>query len=228
MAKRRVDFEPSARRLVLIEGIPGAGKTRTARRVDARLAELGVPVRWYLEELAQHPVSPRSLLRLHPSAGFADACLESWRSFVRRGPAGVDILEGTLFQSTVRFLYARGDPECEVRGYVAELARIVSPLEPVVVYLQPPDPEEHLRSFVPRVKGPEWVARVTAYGSRTPLGRRRGWEGLSGLVDFWSGYRQLCDSLVAALPFPRLDVTVEPDGWPAREREILAWIETRV
>jgi hypothetical protein len=60
--------------LVLIEGIPGAGKTTASERTCALLRSRGVEARWYDELDPRHPATPRSLCKQHRQADFAELC----------------------------------------------------------------------------------------------------------------------------------------------------------
>lgn len=55
-------------RLVFLEGIPGSGKTTTARALAARLRGWGVPVRLWLEGAAGHPLDLFGHAYLAPGA----------------------------------------------------------------------------------------------------------------------------------------------------------------
>jgi tRNA uridine 5-carbamoylmethylation protein Kti12 len=44
-------------KLILIEGLPGAGKTTTAIHLGTDLQEQGLSCRWYLEKDEPHPIA---------------------------------------------------------------------------------------------------------------------------------------------------------------------------
>ncbi len=46
--------------LVLIEGLPGSGKSMSGQRLTLQLDRLGVPARWWHEEHPGHPLYPFS------------------------------------------------------------------------------------------------------------------------------------------------------------------------
>jgi thymidylate kinase len=45
-----------ATKLILFEGVPGSGKSTLAQTILRRLGRQGIPVRWWYEEDANHPV----------------------------------------------------------------------------------------------------------------------------------------------------------------------------
>jgi hypothetical protein len=94
----------------LVEGLPGAGKSTLARHLGELASDAGHMARWYLEEDKDHPVHPATLRAQGSQGGvFAEACLDAWATFVSRDDQGVlHILEGSAFQSSVRFMLETG------------------------------------------------------------------------------------------------------------------------
>src|SRR6185295_19868134 len=94
-----------ARRLILIEGMIGAGKSTTAERLAARLTEDGDAVRAFNEFADDHPIRTRHvdfLLAAGPAPASAyDA--GQWNALADRCARGADtvIIESTFLQNSV-------------------------------------------------------------------------------------------------------------------------------
>ena len=187
---------------ILVEGIPGTGKTTAAKALVAGFERAGVGARWYLEEDHGHPVMPRPLLKQWREADFGARCAASFERFARSIPPDqTEVLEGTAFQSTARFLWA-ADRDEEIPGYLDGLARALEPVRPALLHLRPRDRARYFREFVLPTRGPEWTAKLVTYVEGTARAKRLGWRGSEGLVEFWARYGECADVWVAALPFP--------------------------
>lgn len=196
-------------RLILIEGLPGTGKTTLAKRLHQFALQSGHRSEWHLEEASDHPVHPHSLGAFRSEGDYADRCLQSWQGFAdaARSRNTLCILEGSAFQSTVRFLM-----EQERQGiaeYVQRFEEIVRPLQPVLLYLRPEGASSHSRGVAVH-RGPEWTTKVAAYLEQTPYARRRELRGEDGMHRFWASYAQLCDALVTHLTIPVSTIRMSP------------------
>src|SRR4051812_37106097 len=115
--------------LILVEGVPGAGKSSTARFVRDALAAEGQPVRWWYEEEQGHPVYAfRNADEI--AAVIAElvggrheqviaAALEQWQRFaddVQRNQVTM-ILDGCLFGYLTWSLFPIEVPEAEIARY---------------------------------------------------------------------------------------------------------------
>ncbi|WP_340645229.1 hypothetical protein [Phenylobacterium sp.] len=195
--------------LWLVEGLPGSGKTTTARLLAEAANAQGRPARWWLEEARDHPVLPSALRKTAAQSGFVDDVLRSFEAFLRR-ENGVLILEGAAFQNTVRFLYANDAPRDQIATHVRAWSGIVAHAKPRFLLLGIDDPRAHYMDFVATRRGEAWMTKLIAYVEQTPLAQARGWTGMNGLVLFWTEYRDLCGDLFASLPFPKLQVAATP------------------
>jgi hypothetical protein len=219
-------------RLVLVEGLPGSGKTTTAAWLAGWLRARGVSASWSLEASADHPVIDRALRRTARDPGYADRCVAAWRRYAddvcaAARPGAIAVLEGCFFQSTVRFLlehlHGAGEPQRYLRASEVALA----PLAPVLVYLAQPRAETHLAQRLDARKEPGVVARIAAYTETTPCARQHGWTGRSGMTAFYLHYDRTCRDLVARTVLPTLLIDAGRADRPAVQRRVARWLEAR-
>jgi hypothetical protein len=211
-------------RLVLIEGIPGTGKSTMAAQLCAAANQSGIAARWYLEESNDHPVHPHSLAAQRKDADFPAACLRHWSEFARRAKDDgmVHILEGSAFQSTVRFMMEQR--HAGIHGYFAEFQKSLAALSPLLMYLKPPQAAQHSRCISAH-RGKVWAGKVAAYLEQTPYCVQHGLTGIEGMHRFWSDYAGLCDDLVAATRMPHRVIEVAAGDWQGSLPQALSFLK---
>ena len=200
-------------RLWLVDGVPGSGKSTAAERLCKLATSQGVAARWWLEEDKHHPVLPATLRRRSAEAQFPDLCVEAFASFLRE-EEGVLILEGSAFQSTIRFMFAHGMGVPRMQAYLDRWAGVVAAADPRLLVLRVDNPGAHYAEFVVERRGSTWIEKVSAYVEQTPVAQANGWTGLAGLISFWERYQEVCAAVSSALPWP---VMVMPAWSQSRE-----------
>lgn len=200
-------------KLWLIEGLPGTGKSTIAEHLCRQAKESGYDALWYREESADHPVHFRSLTKQRSNGqSFIEACLQSWLSFTEKcqNDGAVHILEGSAFQSTVRFMME--ERLVPIEDYYQRFEEIVEPLNPRIVYFRTRNASLHSR-YVSELRGSDWSAKVSSYLERTPFSISAGLKGLSGMHGFWAAYAQVCDELAERTKMPIKFVEFVPGDW---------------
>ena len=219
-------------RLILIEGLPGSGKTSTAEWLYQRLVTQGLSASWAPEIQKDHPVIDRSTMRTASEPGYADRCIDRWDAFSTKAqtldPTSVFVFEGCLFQSTVRFLIEYERPFGEAERYFAKIEESLAPLNPQILYLTQTDPEAYLHDELTRRKGKEIVSRIATYSATTPYAIRRELEGSSALVSLYVSYRRACDKLIACSSFPVLEVDAVRFGKNEVRDQVGAWTDAAI
>lgn len=209
--------------LIFIERIPGSGKSTLAEKSCAAAVRAGYDAMWYLEESKNHPVHPATLRLLKSQPTFIEDCLRSWSSFVEQYQKGniLHILEGSAFQSTVRFMMEH--KQAGIEDYFRRFEDIVRPLSPRMVYLRPRDAAQYA-AYVSRLRGPVWIAQVGEYLARTHYSVSRGLSGAQGMHQFWAEYAALCDDLIARTSMPVKTIEVVPDEWDRHLMEAIGFL----
>jgi hypothetical protein len=256
----RQEYRLSGTKLVIVEGIPGSGKTSTAHFVSNWLKQNGLHTLLHLEGDLDHPADYESvaylnpgefslllqqypdkrmeMLRLalvrgqeiflsyrklhNPPAGLFTALshhdiyelplpdwqrltLERWEAFAR---LAIDqdctyVFECCFLQNLLTTPLARFDqPEDEAAAHVLQVARVLKPLKPVLIYLDPPSVRitmERIACERPR----EWLNFVIAYIAGQTWGKARGLVGFDGMVRFYETRRDLEKTLFPALQAQR-------------------------
>ena len=200
----------SGARLIFIEGLPGSGKTSLAEWLCADLQAAGVSACWIPELDREHPAIGRETMRTAKAPGYADRCLARWEAFSRR-VRGRDspwlfIVEGCLFQSTVRFLVEYERASGEIEGYLPAVERCLADLRPHLVYLTQADVRAYLEGEVVRRKGSDITWKIARYSATTPFAVSRGLSAPSALVELYTRYRSVCDEIVGRSQLPVLEL----------------------
>jgi len=188
--------------LILIEGLPGSGKSTMAEMLCKATQANGIVSSWYLEESKDHPVHPVDFKYDRHKKNYPERCLNQWVKFISENNNydHLFILEGSLFQSTVR-LMQEGNNEELIADYYGECQRILSSVQPKLIYLRPGNAETHIE-WTMEHRGEEWTTKVAEYLEKTPFCSEQQWQGKNCMVSFWSDYAQICDSLVAQTSMP--------------------------
>lgn len=217
------------RRLVIVEGVMGSGKSTMMRFVVRHLQAAGHDVAAIHERTEPHPVRATDELahwfepwRDATAVQLAGRALARWATFVddlKRGDT-IAVMDGQLFHGDLtHLLLMEGEPAL-IGAYVRELAGIIAPLAPLVVYFWQRDIEAAIRTVCAE-RGDDWVTYQIRWKLAAPYCVRHGFAGLDGLIALYRDYRQLTDALFAQLPLDTLSIENGDRDWPACERRIL-------
>ncbi|WP_109208776.1 MULTISPECIES: hypothetical protein [Microbacterium] len=267
--------------VVMVEGLPGSGKSTNAADLAAWLTESGADVEHWPEGRADHPVDfenvslltdaafrrigdedpgswqtlraeaepyvdgwlirgtdrldlPADLAAQIRSADAYDgeispdrharALSESWRRYGEQAPApGVQVWECVLIQNPVCAFVARFDrPEEDLAAHVEGLVAAVRNHNPMLVYLDPGDPEPVLRRVA--AERPDWwLDFVIRYHTGQGYGLRSGLEGFDGYIQFMRMRRSLELDLLPRLDLPTLVIRTDEEPAPATRERIRAF-----
>ncbi len=274
-------------KLILLEGIPGSGKSTAGNYLQSSLEKAGLSVRFWhegdfdhpadfegvacltgaqyrhllachpeLEERfeehltihgADHLLKYRKLQQMHPDQiqsrlivelsgydvydglpmqEYCRLAIQRWREFEKNAESSeeITILECCFLQNPLTVMLARhnADGSC-VREQVMEMAAILEPLTPLVIYLQPNDVTaalHHVRAERPR----EWADFVTWYLTGQAYGKAHHLQGYAGVIQFYEMRQKLEVDLLCDLSIRSLILKHSGAEWEHCYREIMAFV----
>jgi thymidylate kinase len=220
-------------RLIFIEGLPGSGKSTTARNLTAWLVRAGVAAHCCLEVEPDHPLNVGG--DLHPAGmtlgtelfgrytveAYVAESLQRWQRFVAlaQKEQATSVVESYPYQNAVRVLLQMDTSPDRIKQYVAEVEEIVEPLAPVLIYLERTDSLEAIQA-TSRQRGEAWTSYAIELITGCPYARRRGLVGESGVMALVRAYEMLVRDLLMRSRLPRLTLTDCMGRWPECYQQI--------
>jgi hypothetical protein len=197
-------------KLILVEGLPGAGKTTTSSHLQTILQQQGLECRQYLEEDHPHPIDCLDF----EIKGLAEKVVPPWEKFVEHAKREqvITIIESRLWQNTALFMYMSDCATDEIFQFNRQVWRTVKPLAPVLVYLDQEDTERAL-SRLYRLRGEEWMEDAMETTSQYKWFRERGLKDFAGWVRFFEEWRQLAERLYCDWPGQKVKIINPHEDW---------------
>lgn len=168
--------------LIIVEGLPGSGKSTTAAMIAEELKKKGKKIVCVDEGAEEHPAD-------YADYDFPDfetermRILEKWRSFTQKAdPDTIYVfncifLQNPMCETMMRF----GMDGAASLGYISEILEITRPLHPVIIYIDLPD----VRGTIERVihqRGNDWLNAVIDYHVSQGYGKQNGLSGYEGYL----------------------------------------------
>jgi thymidylate kinase len=206
--------------LILVDGLPGSGKSATAQRVWLHLLRNQRDASWYFEHQSSHPIyrldnlakvyrtSLRQSRRTHQQA------LLKWQRLADslRDTRRIVILESTFFQTTIGWLQLMNVTREEILDHVAHVEERIERIRPVLVYLYQKDAATALRNI--RAQRGDWFEDLLVTRmSKTPFGRAQRLCDFDGVIEFFLRVRSITDEIYARSRFRKIAVDTTDREW---------------
>lgn len=170
------------RNLIIVEGLPGSGKSTTAAMIADELRKKGKKVFCFDEGDREHPAD-------YADYDFPDfetereKILEKWRAFAGKFDKDAAyvfncvFLQNPMCETMMRF----GMESAASQQYISEIAEIIKPLHPMIVYLN----KANVKETVDRVldeRGNDWLNAVIDYHTSQGYGKQNHLSGYEGYI----------------------------------------------
>jgi len=217
--------------LVLIEGIPGSGKSTTAQYIARCLQQNGIPCQWFSEEDSKHPVyifdslESMSVLVKDLSEGHFDRVIETalaqWKRFARhvQESGRVTVIDSCLFGYLTWSLFPNGADRNQILEYIASVEETLKSCNTMVVYFCQDDLESSLKRIINR-RGNQTEEEFISNATECEYGKRNRLSGFSGLVSYWEEYRRITDEAYSCLGFRKMALENSRGEWQRYYQQI--------
>jgi thymidylate kinase len=222
--------------MILIEGIPGSGKSTMAHFLTRQLDQQGIIYKWWYEEEKWHPLylfeDADSLEQLFAAlaAGhyreIIQATLGKWQELASnlRDTEYVILFDSSLFGYLTWTLFPFGVPIVDIQAYLAQIAGIIYELNPCLIYFHQQDIAANFQRIFARRGGETEVQQIQKV-TQSPYAQKYNLQGFTGLVTFWRDYQALTDIAFANLPFVKLALDTTAGEWASYQRQVLDILE---
>jgi len=169
-------------KLILIEGLPGAGKSTTTEYLQNALNQQGLECRGYLEEDRPHPIDCLDFA----IKGLPEKVVPLWKEFIEQAKQTsiLTIIESRLWQSTGLYMFMSEVDEREIVEFTHQVYELILPLSPALIYLDQDDTETALRRLY-TLRGKAWMDAALDETLQYPWFQSRGYYDFTGWVKFF-------------------------------------------
>ena len=209
-------------KLILVDGLPGSGKSTTAQFICDQLQRSGLRSRWYYEEEPFYPVASGYSSSAYKSpTDFFSASFTKWKSFVSQAMQSdeISIFESWFFQDAIFGLLMEDVEEPLIRNYIHGIRETCQCLEPVLFYLYQPDYSKTMRRICD-YRGERWEKWLIERSEKSAFAQNRKLKGFDGMIQFWVKLRAIAEDIFAGLDIPKLSIDNSEREWSQYYREI--------
>lgn len=226
-------------KLILIEGIPGSGKSTIAASLSDLITKNNIPCQCHLEWSENNPIFIGHMDDLSEIISTSGArwpdVLRQWHEFALQAKRQniVHALESRFWQADAMYLLLSGHPEEDIIKKNRQVVSAVDGLDPVLIYLAPENMTQHLAT-ISDMRNKKWRASGKS-GSWSEWGdrvyeqqqwfRARSIKGEEGFIRFFTEWTSLADRLFEILTFRKIKIPVKHENWNPVFRQIQKFLD---
>lgn len=221
--------------ILFVEGLPGSGKSGTAKALHEFLSRRGFDSELHLENSPQNPVGFvwrfETAYQTLAKTNFEDYPFGLWDDFAQSGKSA--IFEARLLQNTSLFAMLNGQDPSTIRDFPRViLERLSAHASCALILLHSTKARDHLKTTIAAREPvvPRWFPFCSKLFADQPWCQQRGLSEDLAFVDTMVHWSELQHSLVQGLALERLIINDASDDWSQANEQLrnwtLAWLQS--
>lgn len=211
-------------KLIFVEGIPGSGKSSTARFICLQLERNGVNAELFHESTYPHPILLEE--EIHDSDQWQAAYLSKWKTFLsaHAEKQSVLVLESVLFQSPILHLLHLDTPRTQVIRFMEELLSCLSNIDCSLVYLYQKEPGTGIHRLMASRGGEAWLEEKYKSYRHLPYYRNRGLSGKELHLQLLYDYAELASQIYSKSGIRSIAIDNSDWNWDLHYKAIMDFL----
>lgn len=209
-------------KLIIIDGIPGSGKSTTGIMIKDKLDDLYIPNRLFHELEENHPLRIydkqfTSFTIMEEALWFVTKVKQLFSQFVheRLNKDEITIIESYLFQDTIGFAYNMGMHHELILDLTESIQTILHELDPVLIYYYQLNVEQNWR-WICEVRGPKFAH--DRCGLFTD-------DDFIKAGEFWTANQEFMNNIVLNWDIPKIVIKNKDYLWDEYREKIIDFLK---
>lgn len=209
-------------KLILIEGLPGAGKSTSTVHIGKILQQHNVDCRFFREADNPHPIDCVDF----EIKGLAERMVPLWAKFVNDAIQGstVTIIESRLWQNTALFMYMSEVDVEEILNFHQRVWKVLAPLSPALLYLDQDNTDIALRRMR-ATRGEKYMEDTLRATLPYQWFKSRGITDFAGWVQFFEEWHTVAEGLYVDWPYDKETIMNPHDDWAKAYQQMHAFLQ---
>ncbi len=207
------------RKLVIIEGIPGSGKSTFARFLANQLERNHYRCELFLETTYDHPIiHSESFDDYHL---FIESYLHRWRTFLTNQPdSDVVVMESALFQSPIVHLLHKDVDRDIIRTLLVTVSKLVSEVDSKLIYLYSENTDVAIQTMID-LRGKEFLTRKYNEYKHEQYFVNRIEQGSDAHISFFKEYAALANEIIREVAVEALIIDNSKRNYAEYEQQLI-------
>jgi len=209
-------------KLILIEGLPGGGKSTSSHYLGTVFQRCGIVCDCFLEDDDPHPIPCLDF----EIKGLTQKTIPLWRTFAERAAqeSKVTIIESRLWQNTALFMLMSNVGVDEIVDFNQQTGKALDMLSPALIYLDQPDVDSALYRMA-SIRGDDWIKSTLRDTIDYPWFKSRGIHDFDGWVSFFEEWHSVVELLFNDWPFRKTRILNPHDDWTGAYKKMHTFLQ---